>query len=74
VKNSNITAGKYTYSPGGGWSAPTDHTGAGGWDVDDSTFDPGVYTYSEGGFDVLNVDWTSFFEAAQNPNSLVDLN
>ncbi len=71
VKNSNITAGKFVYAPGGGWSAPTDPTGAGGWDVDGSTFDPGTYTYSEGGFDVLNVDWRSFFESAQNPNSLI---
>ena len=70
----NVTAGKYIFTPGGGWSAPTDPLGLLGWDVDGSTFDPGTYTYSEGGFDVLNVDWTSFFDPAQNPNSLVNLN
>ena len=74
VKNSNITAGKYIFTPGGGWSAPSDPLGAKGWDVNDSTFDPGTYTYSEGGFDVLNVDWTSFFDPTQNPNSAVDMN
>ncbi len=70
----NVTAGKFIYTPGNGWSAPTDPTGSKGWDVDDSTFDPGTYTYSEGNFDVLNIDWTSFFDPSQNPNSFVDMN
>lgn len=64
----HVTAGQYTFSPGS-WNT------AGGWDVPDSFFTPGTYTYSEGaGFDVLNVDWTRFFDPLQNPNSLVDLN
>lgn len=70
----NVTAGKYTYAPGKGWSAPSDTAGSRGWDVDGSTFDPGTYTYSEGNFDVLNIDWTSFFDPLQNPNSFVDMN
>lgn len=74
AQQSNVTAGKYTFTPGNGWSAPTDPTGSKGWDVDDSTFDPGTYTYSEGNFDVLNIDWTSFFDPTQNPNSFVDMN
>ena len=69
----NVTAGKYIFKPGDGWSAPSDPLGLLGWDVNGSIFDPGTYTYLEGGFDVLNVDWTSFFDPAQNPNSLVNL-
>ncbi len=67
AQKSRVTAGQFTYS-GGGWTAE------GGWDVPDSVFIPGVYTYSDGkGFDVLNVDWTSFFDPTQNPNSKVNL-
>ncbi len=74
AQKSNVTAGKYIFTPGAGWSAPLDPTGSQGWNADGSTFDPGAYTYSEGGFDVLNVDWTSFFDPAQNPRSQVNLN
>jgi len=66
VQQSNVTAGQYIYTPGTGWSAPTDPTGLSGWDVDGSTFGEGTYTYSDGpGFN-LEADWSKFFDYTTN--------
>lgn len=67
TQRSLVTAGQYSYSAGAGWSAPSDPSGSGGWDVDGSTFDEGTYTYVDGnGFDVYAVDWSGFFNYSQN--------
>ncbi len=74
AQKAHVTAGKYSYTPGLGWRDATSGAAIAGWDVNNSRFFPGTYTYADGNFDVLNVDWTTFFDPAQNPNSLVNLN
>jgi len=74
AQKAHVTAGKYTYTPGLRWRDATTGNPVAGWDVTNSRFYPGTYTYSDGNFDVLNVDWTTFFDPAQNPRSLVNLN
>ena len=74
AQNAHVTAGKYSYTPGLGWRDATTNAPINGWDVNNSRFYPGTYTYSDGNFDVLNVDWTQFFDPTQNPNSQVNLN
>jgi len=66
-QRSNVTAGRYTFTPGAGWSAPTDPDGQFNWDVDGSTFDEGSYTYSDGaGFNLEGINWGKFFDYDQN--------
>lgn len=69
-----VNAGRFTYTPGTGWVDATTNAPVAGWDVDNSRFLPGTYTYSDGNFDVLNVDWTSFFDPAQNPGAKFSVN
>jgi len=59
-QDSNVTAGRFTYTPGTGWNTTT-------WDETGSQFDEGTYNYvGESGFDALNTDWSDFFDYAQN--------
>jgi hypothetical protein len=57
----NVTAGRYTFTPGAGWNTSI------GWDKAGSWFDRGTYDYAEGnGFDAYNFDWGSVFDYSQN--------
>ena len=61
AQHPDVTAGRYTYTPGSGWNS-TD-----GWDANNSTFNPGTYSYFEGGgFNPLTVDWTANFNYNEN--------
>jgi len=66
TQRSNITAGKFTFTPGQGWFDITTGAKLDGWDFNNSTFGVGTYAYAEGGFDVLNVNWSKFFDYSQN--------
>ena len=68
AQHSNVSAGQYIFTPGAGWSAPTDINGDLGWDVAGSTFEEGTYTYADGhgGFNVYGVKWESFFDQDKN--------
>ncbi|MGW8316658.1 MAG: amidohydrolase family protein [Bacteroidales bacterium] len=76
AQHSFVTAGRYSYQPGLGWLTRTSDGAGGwiytanpdGWDVDNSVFDEGSYTYTNGtgGFNVYGVKWESFFDHAQN--------
>lgn len=79
AEKSYVTAGRYIFSRTGRFSEVTDpETGAvttltkygwqkgGGWDESGSVFNPGVYTYADDGFDPLSIDWTRYFDPAQN--------
>jgi len=58
----DVTAGRFTYTPGTGWNNPTL-----GWDVAGSTFGQGTYSYVGGqGFDPLNFNWSTVFNYADN--------
>lgn len=69
-----VNAGKFAFTSGLGWVDATTNTPVAGWDVDNSRFLPGTYSYSDGNFDVLNVDWTTFFDPAQNPGAKFTVN
>ena len=61
VESSHITAGRFIFTPGGGWNSSS------GWRSSGSSFDEGVYTYAEGEkFDVLNVPWSEYFNYSDN--------
>ncbi|MBI5450489.1 MAG: hypothetical protein HY940_03940 [Gammaproteobacteria bacterium] len=60
AQQSVVTAGRYSFAPGTGWNS------ANGWDVDNSRFTEGVYSYAAGGFDVLSLNWAGFFDYQQN--------
>ena len=70
AQHSNVTAGQYIFTPGSGWSAPTDPDGDIGWDVTGSTFDEGSYSYADGGtgFNVYGVRWENFFDSSDAVN------
>ncbi len=58
----DVTAGRFTYTPGTGWNNPTV-----GWDTAGSTFGQGTYTYVDNqGFDPLTYNWSSAFNYADN--------
>lgn len=58
----DITAGRFTYTPGTGWNNPTL-----GWDTAGSTFGQGTYSYVGGqGFDPLTFNWATVFNYADN--------
>lgn len=58
----DVTAGRFTYTPGTGWNNPTL-----GWDVAGSTFGQGTYTYVDGqGFNPLTFNWSTVFNYADN--------
>lgn len=66
----DITAGRFTYTPGTGWgpnaSNPTQDPTK-GWDQANSSFGQGSYTYVDGqGFDPLTFNWASVFNYADN--------
>lgn len=75
-QHSFVTAGRYSYQPGQGWLIRTPDGLGGftysantsGWDVANSVFDEGSYTYTNGtgGFNVSGVKWQSFFDYDQN--------
>lgn len=57
----NVTAGRYTFTPGSGWDTNL------GWDSPNSTYGFGTYTYADGaGFDPLTFNWGSVFDYSQN--------
>jgi hypothetical protein len=57
----DITAGRYTFTPGTGWDTQY------GWDSPNSTFGLGTYTYLQGsGFNPYTFDWGSVFSYDQN--------
>jgi hypothetical protein len=62
AQQSDVTAGRYTFTPGTGWNNPN------GWDAPNSSFGVGTYSYfgAPVGYDVNAVDWTQFFNYAQN--------
>lgn len=76
TQRSYVTAGRYSYQAGQGWLIRSPDGAGGytysanpnGWDVDNSFFDEGSYTYSNGtsGFNVKGVKWESFFDYGQN--------
>lgn len=60
-QHSDVTAGRFTYTPGAGWNSPA------GWDSANSSYDPGTYTYFDnGGFNPLTFDWASQFHYNEN--------
>jgi len=62
AQDTHITAGRFTFTPGTKWSDPNL-----GWAASGSTFGQGTYTYAEdNGFDVLLVDWGSYFNFSDN--------
>ena len=61
VQKSNVTGGRYTYTPGAGWIDTGASSGYQIWD-----YDEGTYSYSSGGFDYLGQDWGGYFDPAQN--------
>lgn len=61
VDQSDVTAGRYTFTPGTGWNNPDV-----GWRDPNSSYGQGSYDYIDGGFDVLNIDWASYFNYAEN--------
>jgi hypothetical protein len=71
TQRSNISAGKFTFTPGQGWFDITTGAPLSGWDFDNSTFGLGTYTYADGGFDVVNVNWAKFFDYSQNASYCV---
>ncbi len=56
IQNSAVTGGRYTWTNTGG------SDGYQTWN-----FEEGSYSYADGGMDQLNLNWGSFFDAAQNP-------
>jgi len=76
AQRSYVTAGRYTYTPGLGWLTRTPDGLGGytyapnstGWDTDNSVFDEGSYTYTNGsvGFNLDEVKWQDFFDRSQN--------
>ena len=62
AQDSNVSGGRYIFAPGAGW-------------VDDGTasqmatwnYDEGAYAYEDGGFNHLEIDAGSYWDAAQNP-------
>lgn len=54
VQDSEITSGRFRYTPGLGW------------DGSFTNFDEGTYEYVDGGFDELSADWESYFNSAEN--------
>ena len=62
----DVTAGRFTFTPGLGWQNPLNDPSL-GWNTPDSHFDQGSYQYVGGqGFDPLNFDWASVFNYADN--------
>ena len=69
VDRGNVTAGRFTFTPGAGWNNAT------GWDKAGSAFDYGTYDYYGGtGFDPFTADWTGFFNYDQNALACQRLN
>lgn len=99
-QSSNVTAGRYTYTPGSGWLAITFAAGpayaytnpvylqqyyqywnGSAWvnktsvntndfyrtGGDFPLYSAGTYSYAEGGFDHMSVDWSKFMNASENP-------
>ena len=76
VQRSNVTAGRYTYQQGQGWLTRTPDGSGGyiytdnpdGWDVANSVYDEGSYTYTNGtgGFNVYGANWDSYFNHESN--------
>jgi len=76
VQRSYVSAGRFTYQPGQGWLTRTPDGLGGyiytanptGWDTDNSVFDEGSYTYTNGnvGFNLEGVKWQNFFDQSQN--------
>ena len=63
AQSTNITAGRYTFTPGAGWG-PNPSLG---WDQSNSTFGFGTYTYvGDLAFNPLTFDWSSVFNYADN--------
>ncbi len=70
-KQSLVTAGRFTFTPGAGWNASGDPSLASdpslGWDTSGSTFDFGTYNYIDPvGFQPLTFDWSTVFDYSQN--------
>ena len=70
-RQSLVTAGRYTFTPGAGWNASGDPSLASdpslGWDTSGSTFDFGTYNYIDPvGFQPLTFDWSTVFDYSQN--------
>ncbi len=67
VQRSDVTAGRFVFTPGLGWRLP-DGTDASaiGWTDATAIFHPGSYSGPGAGFDPLTVDWGSFFSRSQN--------
>jgi hypothetical protein len=65
AQQSDVTAGRYTFTKGAGYGW---NTGTTGWDAVGSKFTLGTYDYfgTPTGFDVYNTDWASFFNYDQN--------
>ena len=66
VQHSDVTAGRYTFTPGSGWTNPLNDPSL-GWSTDDSSFGLGTYSYAGGpGFDPFTADWSTYFHYDQN--------
>ncbi len=67
VQRSNVTAGRFVFTPGLGWRLPDgSDASAIGWTDATAVFNPGTYSGPGAGFDPLTVDWGSFFSRSQN--------
>jgi hypothetical protein len=63
----DVTAGRFTYTPGLGWQNPLNDPTL-GWNTPGSYFDQGSYQYVGGqGFNPLTFNWASVFNYADNP-------
>ena len=65
AQSTNITAGRYTFTPGTGWNASPNPSL--GWDQTNSQFGFGTYNYvGNVTFNPLTFDWSSVFNYADN--------
>jgi len=66
AQQADITAGRFTYTPGTGYSNAENDPSL-GWNSTDSNFDFGTYSYVDSqGFDAINYDWSQVFDYSQN--------
>ncbi len=64
--NSNVTGGRYTYSPGRGWYDDVgDHDGS---SYDYLVYGSGSYDYVDGGINnnQVDIEWSAFYDPLQN--------
>lgn len=74
----NVSGGKFTWAAGNGWIASTagptyysEYYQSQGFSTTNFTempiYEPGTYTYDDGGFDQSNQNWKQFIDLSQSP-------